>query len=112
MEVILRLFEIDIIIYDKKEAKIKGDENTDDFPSKACVDLEAVTSFWNNGDNEIVIYLKGGENYCARGITYSMFRNIWEGETIIIPKNECPCCGMEISNGNKCDTCGHVKEAS
>ncbi len=103
----MRLFEIDIIIYDKKEAKIKGDENTDDFPSKACVDLEAVTSFWNNGDNEIVIHLKGGENYCARGITYSMFRNIWEGRTDGSPGIACPSCGIINIDDKECDTCGY-----
>ncbi|HUX57144.1 MAG TPA: hypothetical protein VMV77_09225 [Bacteroidales bacterium] len=110
----MRLFEINILIYDKDDAEIKGGEkNADDYPSKAIIDLNAVTSFWNNGDKDVVIYLKGGESYTAKNITYNQFRDACACIESPIGDNRvdeaCPCCGMAILD-HECNICGYRRD--
>lgn len=116
----MRLLEIDIKVYDKKQAELT-DSDDGDVPSKAFIDLDCVSSVFKNPVGEICAYMKGGESYWIYNYTLEQFVALWVPENEPVPPTEkcvggsnlsCPDCGsdqMFCEDGKTtCSICGRV----
>lgn len=132
----MRLLEIKIDIFEEKEAVLVGEENAKTEPKIAIIDLDCVTSAWEQGDNYISIQLSNGVGFLTNAYTLKEFKDKWMGTTPEADSNygvevdcdcddevsknthcynaidKCPCCGqMDIITNEyqrECLTCGYM----
>lgn len=94
----MRLLEIDIKVYDKKQDELTNGES-EDVSSKAFIDLDQVSSVFKNPVGNICAYMKGGESYWIYNYTLEQFVGLWNGiqENSLVPPNECSVQGVSVS---------------
>ena len=118
----MRILEIDIKVFDRKQAELTGEENGD-MPSKAFIDLDQVSSVYKNPVGEICAYMRNGESYWVYNYTLEQFVGLWSGVQVnsAVAENDnrvkgvnvsCPDCGsdqMFCEDGKTtCSICGRV----
>jgi len=75
----VRLLKIGIECFDKQQYELLGPNNFgDDTPSECVIDLDRVTSVWQNPSGEICIHVGSHqESYWTNSYTLDEFVNLW-----------------------------------
>ena len=75
----MRLLKIKISCFDRKQAELFGnDDFENDVPSECVIDLDRVTSVWQNPSGEICIHVGSHqESYWTNTYTLDVFVNLW-----------------------------------
>jgi len=69
----MKLLKVTIACFDKKRDSIIGESYESGIFGRAIIDLDKLTSYWENPDGELCVHLSGGESYMIYQISFDDF---------------------------------------
>lgn len=79
----MRLYEIDVEVYEDKEANIVGEDNCEMKKSRGIIDLDKVSSCWVDADGRLIICMDSKESYGTNKISIDQFKDIWRNHGVV-----------------------------